>query len=255
MLVDWKVRYRLTFDVVYVPWPIDVARHRYRRRDRCRSFLYVNGWGGCQARRLDDTLTDYRRKGLDTIIGAAVRAPELEFVVHSQRPITDPLPKNIRPLGRQADNRSLYLVGDVCVQPSHWEGIGLQLLECQAAGLPLVTTDAPPMNAYQPLATLPVVGRELLRLSSQPFLSNIMDPADVVHVLRDIHGQSIVDASIKARQFVETHHSWAVGGPAMVAALETFRSERHTHASTDQEEDRDESEYSRVPVSRSVAKR
>ena len=36
----------------------------------------------------------------------------------------------------------------VMVCPSHWEGIGLSILESLAAGTPVITTDGPPMNQW-----------------------------------------------------------------------------------------------------------
>jgi glycosyltransferase involved in cell wall biosynthesis len=219
LLSDWRARYRLAYDIELVPWPVDLTRHTFRRRKRCRSVLFVNGWGGCRARRLDGSVTHYSRKGLDTVIAAAALAPEIQFIATSQAGIGGALPGNLRILGRAVDNRSLYDVGDVCLQPSHWEGIGLPLLECQAAGMPLLTTDAPPMNEYRPLATLPVSGKEIVCLSSQPFLSSLVDPADVVVVLRQIHGTSIAEASTRARQFIETEHSWSSRAPEIHSAL------------------------------------
>ena len=42
----------------------------------------------------------------------------------------------------------LYHLGRVAVQPSKLEGLGLTLVEAMAAGAPLITTDAPPMNEF-----------------------------------------------------------------------------------------------------------
>jgi glycosyltransferase involved in cell wall biosynthesis len=37
---------------------------------------------------------------------------------------------------------------DVAIQPSKMEGIGFMILEAVCAGLPVITTDYPPMNEY-----------------------------------------------------------------------------------------------------------
>jgi hypothetical protein len=42
----------------------------------------------------------------------------------------------------------LYLTGDICIQPSKMEGIGFMVLEPACAGLPVITTNYPPMNEY-----------------------------------------------------------------------------------------------------------
>jgi glycosyltransferase involved in cell wall biosynthesis len=43
--------------------------------------------------------------------------------------------------GPSATREALYDAGDIAVQPSRWEGVGLQILEAMACGLPVVTTD------------------------------------------------------------------------------------------------------------------
>lgn len=220
LVSDWRDRYGFSYDVDLIPWPIDLQRHSFRLRTHCQSVLFVHGWGGCRARRLDGSVTHYGRKGLDVAIAAAALAPEIQFVITSQVPIRNSLPRNIRIRDRAADNRAIYDEGDVCLQPSGWEGIGLPLLECQAAGLPLVTTDAPPMNEYRPLARLPVSGTEVVQISSQPILANLVDPADVVAVLRKFNGEAISEASVRARQFVELEHAWSSRGPEIRSALD-----------------------------------
>lgn len=223
MISDWKTRYRFNYAATHIPWPVDLGRHPFRLRDRLQTVLYINGWGGGRARRLDGTETHYRRKRLDIVIAAAALVPEVQFLIRSQVKVGGRVPANVQLLRRQADNRSLYELGDVCLQPSSWEGIGLPLLECQAAGLPLVTTDAPPMNEYNPMKTFPVIGRDLVRFSSQPFVANLVDPSDVAEVLRELRGTSIEAASGAAREFVAAEHCWTTRGPQICAALEAFR--------------------------------
>ena len=206
---DWRRRYGFGWEVRLVPWPVDAGRFRFVEHRRCDRFLFVNGWGGGRPTRLDGSETPYGRKGLELIVEAARAAPRLPFVVTSQYGALPSLPRNVKLRPAPADNRRLYEVGDVCVQPSHFEGLGLQLLECQAAGLPLVTTDAPPMNGYQPLATVPVIGTEVVRCEGdQPIVSQLMDPTDLARVLHDLHGTDIAGASRRARAFIEREHSW-----------------------------------------------
>jgi glycosyltransferase involved in cell wall biosynthesis len=51
-------------------------------------------------------------------------------------------------VGNLPDYSDLYSEGDVFIQPSKAEGIGLSILEALACGLPVLTTDYPPMNEY-----------------------------------------------------------------------------------------------------------
>jgi hypothetical protein len=47
-----------------------------------------------------------------------------------------------------SDNSSLYEVGDVAIQPSKMEGIGYNILEPTILGMPVITTNYPPMSGY-----------------------------------------------------------------------------------------------------------
>jgi glycosyltransferase involved in cell wall biosynthesis len=42
------------------------------------------------------------------------------------------------------DNSDLYLKGDIAIQPSRWEGIGLNILESMACGLSVILPNAEP---------------------------------------------------------------------------------------------------------------
>jgi glycosyltransferase involved in cell wall biosynthesis len=205
---DWKRRYCYGWDVIYVPCPIDTEAFPFRQRTRCDRFVFINGWGGGRPRRLDGSHVSYGRKGAELIVEAARKAPDLPFVAYSQVELSG-LPPNVELRRAAADHRRLYDDGDVCVQPSHYEGIGLQLLECQAAGMPLITTDAPPMNEYQPLDAIPVRGWDIVQVwGDQPIASQMMDAGDLVDVLRRWHRADIGQASLRARQFIECEHSW-----------------------------------------------
>ena len=157
-----------------------------------------------------------RRKGLDVILEAAQLAPEIPWVVVSQSNERRRWPRNVVVQGPPADNTALYDVGDVCVQPSRWEGLGLQLLECQAAGLPLVTTDAPPMNEYQPLRRIPPRRWEWgLVQEGHPVHIPVFDAPTLAGLVRELSGTDLSTASIAARRFVEQQHNWDQAAPRM----------------------------------------
>jgi len=218
-MVDWKRRYGFGWDAIHVPWPIDAERFHFKERERCRRFLYVNGWGGSEIRRLDGTKPAYGRKGCDLIVEAAHLEPRLSFVVYSQAKANLDLPKNIEWRTGPASNADLYHEGDVCVQPSRFEGLGLPLLECQAAGLPLVTTDAPPMNEYEPLGTIPVSGSEIVVVGGGPIASQMIDPRDVVDTLLPLVDSDIRAASRQARDYLVKHHSWDAAAEQLRQAM------------------------------------
>lgn len=211
---DWRRQYGFTWDIALIPWPVDVHRFSFRLRTTCRRFVFINGTGGCRGMRPDGTLTPYRRKGIELVFEAARRAPDLSFLAYTQTDEIPPVPPNVELRDASERNERLYDEGQVCVLPSHWEGLGLPLLECQAAGMPLVTTDAAPMNEYQPLATVPVARTETISIyRNYPLAAQLPDPDELVRILRSLVGTDVREASRAARSFVERRHSWEAAGP------------------------------------------
>ena len=208
LMQDWKTRFGYSWKTVLVPWPIDRNRFAFRQRTICREFLFVNGYGGGETSRTDGTPTKYHRKGIELILQAAALCRELRFIIRSLVRIPEPLPSNIRIAPATRDNCHLYEDGDVCVQPSHYEGLGLQLLECQAAGMPLITTRAPPMTEAMPWRTIPVERSEVVEVGGGFISSHLMTPESLVETLRPLIGTDISEASLAARHFVESERNW-----------------------------------------------
>jgi glycosyltransferase involved in cell wall biosynthesis len=207
-LEDWKKRFGFSYDLIEIPWPVSLDRFQFRSRKQLKRVLYVNGFGGCEGFRPDGTRVNYRRKGADIVFEAASQLPQLEFDIFSMAALPPSLPHNVTVHPVPSNIEDLYRVGDVCLQPSAWEGIGLPLLECQASGLPLITTDAQPMNEYRPFRTLEVEYQEVVMLENQPILSCRPSTANLVNVLQELNGCDITDASRSARSFIESKHNW-----------------------------------------------
>ncbi len=97
------------------------------------------------------------RKGTEVALGAFTQTKgNCRFLLHIQASL-DKFPK-IKRLS-EADSRidivnemvpppGLYNRGDVYVYPTILEGIGLTIMEALASGLPVITTDSPPMNEF-----------------------------------------------------------------------------------------------------------
>jgi glycosyltransferase involved in cell wall biosynthesis len=74
----------------------------------------------------------------------------ISLIVRSQNPLPRPI-ENARIryfAGNLPDYHDLYREGEVFIQPSKAEGIGFSILEPLACGLPVITTNYPPMNEY-----------------------------------------------------------------------------------------------------------
>lgn len=104
---------------------------------------------------------DPLRKGTDLVLRAFEPVAGLaRLLVHSQVNLKRVLFR-LRPLMRELERNGafelvigtiplpgLYHRGDVYLYPSRLDGIGLSLCEALAAGLPVITTDVPPMNEF-----------------------------------------------------------------------------------------------------------
>jgi glycosyltransferase involved in cell wall biosynthesis len=204
-------RLAMDWDVVHVSWPIDLDRFPFRERTTCRAFLYVHGNGGIPGDGAGGSRPPWDgRKGLGIVAEAARLAPEIPIVVRLRTRAVPPLPPNVVVRCADPDEpAALYDEGDVCIQPSRWEGLGLPLLECQASGLPLVTTDAAPMNEHRPLRRIPCIASKLRLFGARTIDAHEADPAALAAILRALYGTDIRAASRAARRFVEQEHSWS----------------------------------------------
>jgi len=103
------------------------------------------------------------RKATRIVIDAFVQTPlkDVEFIVRVQNKLDRKIPDSRFRIinGHLERHADLYAEGDVAVQPSKCEGLGFLLLEAMASGLPLITTDYPPMNEYVRRKTLLVSTR------------------------------------------------------------------------------------------------
>jgi glycosyltransferase involved in cell wall biosynthesis len=109
---------------------VSSERFPFRLRERCQRFVFVNGHGGAPAREIETGRRLVARKGLDLVLAAAALMPDIPWIVYTQSDLADAPPANVEVRQGPAAHQQLYEDGDVCVQPSRWEGIGLPLLEC-----------------------------------------------------------------------------------------------------------------------------
>lgn len=189
--------------VDYHPWPIDTTRIPYRQRQRVQEFVFAQGNGG-----------PHDRKGAEVVAEIARLAPQLNIRVYSQTAThrsskTTEVDWGSAPVnycGPASDPAEIYRSGDVFLAPSKWEGLGLQLLECQAAGMPLVATGAPPMNEANPwreFRSHPIRAR-----LSYPITAHQVDPQEAADLLLELWDQDISEASAAAREWVVANRCW-----------------------------------------------
>jgi len=129
-------------NTMHVPWPLDLEALPSREVSGvARTFIHNAG------------LVDHDdRKGTSCVVKAfsKVRNPDICLIIRMQQ--ESPLPiKDHRidlRIGNLDNPAELYTEGDVAIQPSRMEGLGFMVLEPVCCGMPVITTDAAPMNEY-----------------------------------------------------------------------------------------------------------
>lgn len=144
---------------IFVPWGTDLELFRPRERPRGDEVVFFHSCG-----------MGPMRKGTDLLVEAFAQVSgPAKLVIHAQFTIGPRIPRaavfdaperflpmieaivadpRIEYVQAEVPAPGLYHLGDVYVYPSRLEGIGLTVAEALASGLPVVTTDAPPMNEF-----------------------------------------------------------------------------------------------------------
>jgi glycosyltransferase involved in cell wall biosynthesis len=195
--------------VTYIPHVIDTERFAFTPRTRAEVFVHCRGWGGVQ-----------QRKGTDLVLAAARRCPDVPFVIRYQKWDDDtPIPPNVNLIGASAEPEEQYTLGDVAIQPSRWEGAGLQLLEAMSCGLPTIVADGPPMNEYPSTRALCVEATTRpIDLGHKQWLAWDMNVDALVDTIHAMHRQPLDELSAAARARMEAR-SWDQLRPAYARVL------------------------------------
>jgi len=128
-----------SIDLTEFPHPDDVIttpRSKF-------TFFHPGGWGGV-----------HNRKNTDIVIEAfkLLDDDNTKLVISSQKKLDKTtIPKNVEIVDKNMTRKemiALYYDCDAVLLPSKWETIGLPMLEALAAGKPVITTNAPPMNEF-----------------------------------------------------------------------------------------------------------
>lgn len=140
----------------YVPWGVDVDLYKPSNK-------YLNSRGQV---RFFHSAGMSTRKGTELLIDAFISnnmGSSAELIIHTQRDISwatslselELLNNNITVIKKTVSAPGLYHMGDVYVYPTRLDGLGLTMYEALACGMPVITTDYPPMNE----AITPSVGQ------------------------------------------------------------------------------------------------
>lgn len=198
---ELKDHYRLAS--TYLPVPIDTDRFVFRRRDKAARFISVYGHGGA-----------WNRRSLPEIFLAwseMAEAPPLTIYAQVSPPELDrympPAQVQVQ-VTNLAEPEDLYEHGDVAIQLSRYEGIGLAFLEAMACGLPVVTQKAPPMDEVAPELTVAVDETIPVKLAGKDVLSYVPSIQGIRELVEYLNGRAIGEISERVRWRVEKYYSW-----------------------------------------------
>lgn len=144
--------------VVRCNLPLDLVSLPFQERVKADTFVFSNGWGGT-----------HDRKGWPEMAQALeLLSPEVRKRVklNSQTGLPGQWTKSLDLSTMLASNtQEIYSGIDVAVAPSRCEGLGLGILEPMVLGLPVLVTDAAPMNEYVLAAYKELTSLSLLPVS------------------------------------------------------------------------------------------
>ncbi len=188
-----------------------------------------------------------RRKGTDLIIKAFENLiGDARLVIHAQQPVEQQIPE----LSEQIElllttgkliyrtetipAPGLYHLGDVYVYPSRLDGIGLTVAEALACGLPVITTDYPPMNEFvQPPVNGQLVAVEQLiaRADGYYWPQAIVRFDDLSRAMQFYIDRRAELAQFKqgARQYAVKHLTWSNNAAHLPAWLEQVKKQPASH--------------------------
>ena len=133
----------------YVPWGTNIDIFKFSSNEN-EIITFFHSCG----------MSPYR-KGTDILINTVSKLADkykFKLIIHSQVNIEDLFPHLretitklkskgfLEVISKTVSAPGLFHLGDVYVYPSRLDGIGLTIAEAQSCGLPVITTNEPPMN-------------------------------------------------------------------------------------------------------------
>ncbi|MBI3601113.1 MAG: glycosyltransferase family 4 protein [Nitrospinae bacterium] len=194
----------------YIPWgtDIDVFKHQDKLNDGV-TFFHSAGMSPL-------------RKGTDILVRAFQNVNgKVKLIIHSQGAFIEHPPTasiiagdpRIELIEKEITAPGLYHLGDIYVYPTRLEGIGLTIAEALASGLPVITTDAQPMNEFvvnELNGRLVKVEKYNTRADNYYWPESICSETGLTEAMQFYvdNISTLGDYKYRARQYAETNLNW-----------------------------------------------
>ena len=161
------------------------------------------------------------RKGTDLLIDAFIEGNLCErsrLIIHTQLPISRVTQHSVEELAnhgitvieKTVTAPGLYHMGDVYVYPTRLDGLGLTMYEAAACGLPIITTDFPPMNeaVERSFGRLVKVRDYYCRQDAYYYPMAVCDQQDLIAAMQWYvdHPEEVAAQKRAARRFAEENY-------------------------------------------------
>lgn len=164
------------------------------------------------------------RKGTDILVNTFLKHglyESSELIIHAQLPIEQLVPKKtqeelqkyrIKIIEKTVPAPGMYYLGDVYVYPTRLEGIGLTMYEALSCGMPVITTDYPPMNEVidDRVGKLVKVRRHYCREDGYYWPMSLCDEEDLAEKMRYyiLNKEKVYEEGKQARDLIEKQYNW-----------------------------------------------
>lgn len=179
------------------------------------------------------------RKGTNTLIHVFIKNElfkSSKLIIHTQIPISrfsshsnDELRRfNIEVIEKTVAAPGLYHLGDVYVYPTTLEGIGLTIYEALSCGLPVITTNTPPMNEVvtSEIGKLIEVDQFVSRDDGYYWPLAFVNEDSLYNCMKFYvdHQEKITIEKKNAREFAISHLNWENNKVQLLEIFDTVKS-------------------------------
>lgn len=202
-------RYKKWFlnKAIYLPYPIDTEYFNPKNIEYKNKyfFLHNQGNGGAHWRKGSEQVYKAFKLMQHLCENASLwinRQPTLDPIYHLTQNV-DNLNINVMNFSNQID---IYKQGVIYLAPSKREGIGLPIIEAMSCGLPVITTNAPPMNEWITNKDMLISVKKKILWHTGDTYGYIPDVDDIVNKMVLIYNNSNIKNN--NREIVEENFSW-----------------------------------------------